>query len=107
MSIGPSKVPGEKAGPHGSFPIGDKKHARLAIGGATRSERAGNISKSEEEHIKAKARAKLGGKETDSKRKKLRHTMSRMKGGKRDDNEEREEAGAESKEHIMPMMRRR
>lgn len=58
--IGPSKVPGEKAGPNGSFPIGDKKHARLAIGGATRSERAGNISESTAEHIKAKARAKLG-----------------------------------------------
>jgi hypothetical protein len=58
--IGPSKVPGEKAGPNGSFPIGDKKHARLAIGGATRSERAGNISESTAERIKAKARAKLG-----------------------------------------------
>lgn len=57
--IGPSKVPGEKAGPNGSFPIGDKKHARLAIGGATRSEHAGNISHSTAEHIKAEARAKL------------------------------------------------
>lgn len=59
--LGPSKVPGEKAGPNGSFPIGDKKHARLAIGGATRSERAGNISPATEARIKAKARAKLGG----------------------------------------------
>ena len=58
--IGPSSVPGEKAGPNGSFPIGDKKHARLAISGATRSERAGNISESTAEAIKAKARAKLG-----------------------------------------------
>lgn len=58
--IGPSKVPGEKAGPNGSFPIGDKKHARLAIGGATRSERAGNISEATAERIKAKARTKLG-----------------------------------------------
>jgi hypothetical protein len=57
--IGPSKVPGKKAGPNGSFPIGDKKHARLAIGGATRSERAGNISASTAKHIKAEARAKL------------------------------------------------
>lgn len=57
--IGPSKVAGKKAGPHGSFPIGDRKHARLAISGATRSERAGNISKSTEASIKAKARAKL------------------------------------------------
>jgi hypothetical protein len=57
-----SKVPGKKAGPNGSFPIGDKKHARLAIGGATRSYNAGNISKSTENSIKAKARAKLKGK---------------------------------------------
>ncbi len=55
-----SKVKGRKAGPNGSFPIGDKKHARLAIGGATRSERAGNISASTAASIKAKARAKLG-----------------------------------------------
>ena len=48
-------------GPKGKegFPIGDKKHARLAIGGATRSYNAGNISKSKENEIKAKARAKL------------------------------------------------
>lgn len=59
--IGPSKVKGQKAGPHGSFPIGDKKHARLAIGGATRSYNAGNISKGTENSIKAKARAKLRG----------------------------------------------
>lgn len=59
--IGPSKVPGPKAGPNGSFPIGDAKHARLAIGGATRSERAGNISHSEAAHIKAAARRKLHG----------------------------------------------
>ena len=61
--IGPSKVPGKKAGPNGSFPIGDKKHARLAIGGATRSYNAGNISKSTENSIKAQARAKLGDKD--------------------------------------------
>lgn len=58
--IGPSKVKGEKAGPNGSFPIGDKKHARLAIGGATRSMHAGNISASTAAKIKARARAKLG-----------------------------------------------
>jgi hypothetical protein len=57
----PSKVPGKKAGPNGSFPIGDKKHARLAIGGATRSYNAGNISKGTENKIKAQARKKLGG----------------------------------------------
>jgi hypothetical protein len=48
------------AGPKRSFPIPDKEHARLAISGATRSERAGNISAGEEAHIKAKARKKLG-----------------------------------------------
>jgi hypothetical protein len=47
------------AGKGRSFPIGDKEHARLAIGGATRSERAGNISASTAAKIKAKARAKL------------------------------------------------
>lgn len=56
----PSKVPGKKAGPNGSFPIGDKKHARLAIGGATRSYNVGNISKSTENSIKSQARKKLG-----------------------------------------------
>ena len=50
------------AGPGRSFPISDPTHARLAISGATRSEHAGNISSSEEDAIKAKARAKLGGK---------------------------------------------
>lgn len=55
-----SKVPGKKAGPNGSFPIGDDEHARLAIGGATRSERAGNISEATADAIKAKARRKLG-----------------------------------------------
>lgn len=59
MALRPSKVPGKKAGPNGSFPVGDKKHARLAIGGATRSERAGNISRSTEAKIKAAARREL------------------------------------------------
>lgn len=43
----------------GSFPINDATHARLAISGATRSQRAGNISPSIAAKIKAKARAKL------------------------------------------------
>ena len=49
-------------GPKGAkgFPIGDAKHARLAIGGATRSYNAGNISQSKEQKIKAMARRKLG-----------------------------------------------
>jgi hypothetical protein len=56
------KLPkGDFAGPGRSFPIEDATHARMAISGATRSERAGNISSSEEASIKAKARAKLKG----------------------------------------------
>jgi len=51
----------EFAGPGRSFPINDKTHARLAISGATRSERAGNISPATEASIKAKARRKLKG----------------------------------------------
>jgi hypothetical protein len=47
------------AGPGRSFPVNDATHARLAISGATRSEHAGNISASEEERIKSKARGKL------------------------------------------------
>lgn len=47
------------AGPGKSFPDSDPTHARLAISGATRSERAGNISSAEEQKIKARARAKL------------------------------------------------
>lgn len=58
-NVGPSKVPGPKAGPNGSFPVGDRLHAKLAVGGATRSYNAGNISKSTEEHIKAQARKVL------------------------------------------------
>lgn len=54
-----SDVPGRKAGPDGSFPVGDAEHQRLAIGGATRSYDAGNISKGEENHIKRIARALL------------------------------------------------
>ena len=50
------------AGKGRSFPVNDANHARLAISGATRSYNAGNISKSTENSIKAKARRKLGGK---------------------------------------------
>lgn len=49
-------------GPKGAkgFPMNDAKHQRLAIGGATRSYNAGNISKAKENSIKAEARHKLG-----------------------------------------------
>jgi hypothetical protein len=43
------------------FPMNDKNHQRLAIGGATRAYNAGNISASTESRIKSEARAKLGG----------------------------------------------
>jgi hypothetical protein len=45
----------------GSFPMPDKKHARLAIGMATRSEKAGNITPAQARAVKAKARSKLRG----------------------------------------------
>ncbi len=55
------KIPAAKfAGKDRSFPVEDKTHAREAISGATRSERAGNIGPSEEAKIKAKARTVLG-----------------------------------------------
>ena len=47
------------AGPNGSFPIGTAKNARLAIGAATRSKNAGNISPSTASAIQSKARAAL------------------------------------------------
>jgi hypothetical protein len=49
----------EFAGEGETFPINDANHARLAVGGATRSERAGNISPSQAQRIKAKAHAML------------------------------------------------
>lgn len=56
-----SKMPASKfAGPGKSFPINDPEHARLAIGGATRSEDAGNISAGTAARIKSAARAELG-----------------------------------------------
>lgn len=76
--IGPSDVPGKKAGPNGSFPVGDPVHARMAIGGATRSEHAGNISVSTENHIKAEARAELGHGRADGGGHKDGHTTSGM-----------------------------
>jgi hypothetical protein len=52
------------AGPGRSFPINDRSHARAAISGATRSYRAGNISKATEKRIQSRARAKLRGRST-------------------------------------------
>lgn len=52
--------PSAFAGPGRSFPLIDKTHDREAIGGATRSEHAGNISHSTAERIKGAARRKLG-----------------------------------------------
>lgn len=47
------------AGPGHTFPDEDASHARDAIRMAAYSEEKGHISKSEEAHIDAKARAKL------------------------------------------------
>lgn len=56
-----SRMPkSEFLGPGRTFPGNDKGHLRAAISGATRSERAGNISASTAASIKAKARSKLG-----------------------------------------------
>lgn len=47
------------AGKGKSFPVNDRLHAKLALGGATRAYRAGNISNAEEMKIKSRARGKL------------------------------------------------
>lgn len=58
---GRAAIPKSKfAGPGRSFPVEDKVHARMAISGATRSERAGNISAGTAARIKSKARGILG-----------------------------------------------
>lgn len=43
-----------------AYPMGDKKHARLAKSGASRAFNVGNISKATEKKIDAKADKKLG-----------------------------------------------
>ncbi len=48
-------LPGKRA-----YPMPDKSHARLAKSGASRAERAGNITPSEKAKIDAKADRKLG-----------------------------------------------
>lgn len=50
----------EFAGPGRGFPLSDPTHDRMAISGATRSERAGNISPTQAAQVKAEARSKLG-----------------------------------------------
>jgi hypothetical protein len=63
-SLGRKQLPKSAFGMPGSrrFPMEDATHDREAISGATRSERAGNISAATAAKIKAKARAKLGAK---------------------------------------------
>ena len=51
----------EFALPGKRFPLTDPTHQRLAISGATRAERAGNITPGQETSIKRKARSRLGG----------------------------------------------
>ena len=48
------------AGPHRSYPIPDRNHAKAAIVDASRAYHAGHISKAVEEHIIGKAKRKLG-----------------------------------------------
>ncbi|HTV38602.1 MAG TPA: hypothetical protein VMF12_19390 [Xanthobacteraceae bacterium] len=70
------------AGPGRSFPIQDKKHARLAISGATRSQHAGNISAAEADRIRTRARAKLAKKRSgraDGKKPGIRADKSRRR----------------------------
>jgi hypothetical protein len=60
----PNKTAGKKAnsstaGPNGSFPIGDLKHARLAEQMAPKSYNAGNISKGQEISIEKKAKLRI------------------------------------------------
>lgn len=56
----PAKAKAVTALKSGAFPIGDAKHARLAVGAASRSFNAGNISASTKAAIQSKARAQLG-----------------------------------------------
>jgi len=50
------------AGPGRSFPVNDKVHAEKALQLVGRSVKAGNTTPAQAATIKAKARAKLGGK---------------------------------------------
>lgn len=54
-----AKANSKTLGPGGSFPAGDEKHARLAVGAAQRSANVGNISQATANNIKAKARSIL------------------------------------------------
>lgn len=55
------KIPASKfAGPGRSFPVNDATHQRMAISGATRSQRAGNISPAMAAKIRSRARKMLG-----------------------------------------------
>jgi hypothetical protein len=57
----PKALPGGEKGDKGKkFPIPDKKHARLAIAGASRAKNVGNITAAQEKKIDAKADAVLG-----------------------------------------------
>lgn len=55
------ELPGKDfAGPHDSYPVEDKAHARDAKARASEEERKGKLSKPEEAHIDAKANHELG-----------------------------------------------
>ncbi len=61
MKPSPTAPAGAKtAGPNGSFRVDDKKHARLALSAAPRSEKLGHITPGEEAHIETVAHGVLG-----------------------------------------------
>lgn len=81
-----AKACSKTAGPDGRFPVGDKKHARLAISGATRSEHAGHISPATEQHIKQRAEEMLiEGTPADNAADKRNHTREGSAADKRQD----------------------
>ena len=74
---GRKAMPQAKFGlPGKRFPMNDKTHDRLAISGATRAERAGNISSSQEAKVKSEARSKLGIRKPTSEGRELERRLS-------------------------------
>lgn len=50
----------EFAGPHRSYPVNDRNHAKFAEAMATRQEKQGKLSAAQAANIRAKARRVLG-----------------------------------------------
>lgn len=55
----PAKARSETALSSGAFPIGDKRHAELALSSASRAANAGNLSITDEATVKRRAREAL------------------------------------------------